>query len=231
MSVLHKARALLGDGGSWRKTAATAREVLHRVAAPTHEAVLLQVDLTDRRNRIGPTDADAGVRLARFDDRTLEDLTARTRQAEPAVPRRLRARRQQKVEGYAAYVTGQAVGSVFHVRGAHDPMRIVHPDLRWLGLRPTSDERYVFDYHVHPAHRTVGAAFLRAVHEALYRAGTQRAYGYVYARDEETQTLFQTTGWTEVGRVRERRLGSKVALVDGTFYWLNGTTRRPMWNR
>lgn len=250
---MHKARAILHNGASWRTTAVArdifhriastkseavlrrsaglARDVLHRVAPPRSEAVLLRVDLRDPQNRVGPADASGALRLARFDDRTLEDLTVRARRTDPAVPGRLRIRLHQKAEGYVAYDGTQAIGCAFHIRGTHDPAHVVHPDLRWLGLRPTSNERYVFDLYVHPDHMEVGTALLRTAQEAYHRAGIERAYGYVYAHDETVHRWFQAAGWTELGRVRERRFTDRLALIDGTLYWRSGTARRPIWSR
>ena len=231
MLALNQALAQLRSEGPSRTGARIAKEALHWIALRPGEAILLRVDLTAAGNRLPPLGEKDGLRLAPFEERTLEDLTVALKEVDPEVPHRLRTRLDQKTPGYVAYLNRRAIGFVFYVRGAHDPARIVHPDLRWLGLRPNSEELYVFDGYIHPDNRRIGTPFLRAVQDAQGQAGFRHAYGYVDSDAESTLERYQMAGWREIGRVQEHRFAGRLAVVDGTLYWLNPTSRRPIWSR
>ena len=187
------------------------------------EAILLAVDLTDPKNRRRPK--DSGITLSIFPGERWGQLREMLRLDAPAEVARVEKRARQGMSGLIAWEGEEPLGFVFWVAGsgAQPP---VHPDLPWLGLRPGPDEVYCFDYFLKESARGKGATFVRAVQERHHQLGYRRAYGYVYADNTPALWLYRTTGWKEIGRVKEVRWLERVVFVDGAPYWMEAHRRR-----
>jgi GNAT superfamily N-acetyltransferase len=189
------------------------------------EALCLRVDLTDPKHHPKPKDRGV-VHIRPFGRETLPALLAMLAADAPAQRERVRQRYLEGVLGFVAFEpAGAVIGYTFFVPGSDDPLRVVHPDLTWLPIRPTAREVYAFDYFLKEEARGAGAPFVRAVQEEQHRMGYTAAYGYVYADNRAAAWLYRTTGWKETARVKERRLLGKVALVDGAVYWMHPHSR------
>ncbi|MCB9645998.1 MAG: hypothetical protein H6730_05270 [Deltaproteobacteria bacterium] len=207
-----------GLGPGLKGAALAARDRLDH----SREAICLRVDLTDPRHHLRPRDHGI-VQIRPFDRSTLPALLD---MLAPAQRERVRQRFLEGVLGFVAFdPKGAVIGYTFFVPGSDDPLRVVHPDLTWLPVRPTAREVYAFDYFLDEQARGAGGPFVRAVQEEQHHMGYTASYGYVYADNRAAAWLYRTTGWKETARVKERRLLGKVALVDGAAYWMHPHSR------
>lgn len=224
MGALSKVQALLAGKGP-KEGAKALSEKLRGALTRDREAILLAVDLTDPKNRLRPK--DQGMPISPLGAEVGGALLEVLSRDAPAEVERVRTRIRQAVPGLVAWDQGVPIGYVFWVPGSHGAAPI-HPDLPWLGLRPATDEVYLFDYFLTERARGKGALFVRATQERHFQLGYRRAYGYVYADNTPALWLYRTTGWKEIGRVKERRYLEKVVLVDGRPYWMEAHHRWPL---
>lgn len=200
-----------------------------RVVDAGREVVLLKVDVTDAKNRLRDRDLKRPIHLERFDRTHVHALIEMLKVDAPELVTRVHQRFLEGVQGFVAYDDGHPIGYMFYIPGSNTPARVVHRDLVWLPIRPTLREVYAFDYFVREPSRGRGAAFVRAVQDEHFHMGYTAAYGYVYAANRPALWLYRTTGWKEAGRVTEHRVLSKLAVVDGTVYWMHPHSRSPIW--
>lgn len=229
--MLAKVAARLSDGDLERGVRTLWADAKPLVYDSGREAICLKVDLDDPKNRLRPRDLEDPVRLLPFDRAVLPRLLDTLEVHDPALVERVRKRYLEGMLGFVAEHHGELVGYVFYTPGSNDPERVVHPDLEWLGARPTADEVYAFDYYVREDARGIGARFVRAVQEEQHQLGYAASYGYVYASNRPALWLYRTTGWKEAGRVSETRVLGKLALVDGRPFWMHPYSRSPLFPR
>jgi GNAT superfamily N-acetyltransferase len=191
--------------------------------------LVLRVDLMDPKNHLRPRDREKEVpRLLPFDRTTLPRVLEVASRHEPWRVKSVRQRYMEGMSGFVAEHKGEIVGYVFWTEGTDHPERLVHSDLHWLQIRPRRREIYAFDYFLIEPARGLGAAFARAVQEEHFRMGYTAAYGCVFQTNRAALWLYRTTGWTEVGRVTEHRILSRIAVVGRTVYWMNPFSRTPI---
>jgi GNAT superfamily N-acetyltransferase len=208
----------------WRR----ARDALRSRLVEDRTALVLRVDLTDPRHHVRPQDRATELFLEPFDARTLPRVIAVVARHEPWRVELVRQRYFEGSRGFVAVHRGDVVGYVLWVEGSDHPQRVVHSDLSWLGARPGRGELYVFDYFVLERARGLGSTFARLVQQRHAKMGFTAAYGWVLASNRAALWLYRTTGWTEVGRVVERRWLGRVARIDDAVYWLGPRSRRPI---
>jgi hypothetical protein len=200
-----------------------------KVIEPPRTLILLRVDLTEAKHRLRDRERtqmkEGDLRIVPLDRRSAPRLIEMLAADAPQRIASVRLRTSQGVGGFVLEKSGAPIGYVFWGAGATDPRRVVHPDLRWLPLRPTADEVYVFDYFI--ADRALGAGnvFVRAVQEEHATLGYKAAYGYVYSNNRAALWLYRTTGWVETGRLVEHLYLSRLSLIGDDLYWVNW--RRP----
>lgn len=233
MATLDKLRSWLRDEGP-RGVASRLKEEVTRRLHDRRTVLILTVDLTEPKHRLRERDRASGdfadFELAPFDGTTLGEVLSLVRRYEPRREASVRQRYVEGARGYVARRSGSAVGYVFFTEGTGHDGRLVHSDLRWLGVRPGHDELYVFDYFLIEPARGIGALFVRSVQEEHYRLGYRAAYGFVVSTNRAAAWLYRTTGWVEVARVEEHRVLSRFALVGGTVYSLGALSRRPLFD-
>ena len=203
------------------------REAGRRVVDSNRDVLLLRVDLTNTKFHRKPKDPGPDeLRLLRFDRASLPGVVRMLRRAEPERIDSVRVRLGLGVPGFVAELNGEVVGYVFWVE--HASKGIIHADMNWLKLKPRPGEIYVFDYFVPEGRRGAGNALVRAVQQAHAEMGYTAAYGYVYAANRPALWLYRTTGWKEVKKIKEHRLVSRFAVVDGTLFRMQAMSRTPV---
>jgi GNAT superfamily N-acetyltransferase len=230
VSKLETLRARLSKEGPKSVLAWLGEEAGARLIDAHRELIVLEVDLTDPRNHSRARDARDATRIVPFDRESLPRLLEALERHAPQLVERVRARFLEGMLGFVAEDAqrGEVLGYTFYTPGGDAGARLAHRDLGWLGLTVGPGEVYAFDYFVVEHARGRGAAFVRAVQEEQARLGYAKAYGYVYAANRAALWLYRTTGWREVSRIEEHRLLTRLALVDGTLYWMYARGRTPV---
>jgi GNAT superfamily N-acetyltransferase len=202
---------------------------LRTFAHDERQILLLKVDLTNPKNRLRPRDQNKNFRLLPFDKTTLPPLLEILKKHEPWRVAAARRRYLEGARGFVAEHNGRIVGHVFFVEGTdHGPHRLIHSDLRWLGLHPKRGELYTFDYFVIEPERGLGQLFARSVQDEQHRLGYTAAYGWVLQSNRAALWLYRTIGWVDVGRVVEHRLFTRWVVVGRTLYWMRAHSRMPI---
>lgn len=228
MGALQKVGERLARRGPRAGLASLVEELRLRLADRDREVVLLRVDLTDPRHHPKPRDQADGLAILPFTREHLPRLLEMLAAHAPDQVERVHQRWLEGMSGFIAVSGEEVLGYTFYTPGASDPHRVVHRDLEWLPMRPGKDEVYAFDYFLRESARGRGATFVRAVQAEQARLGYTAAFGYVYAKNRPALWLYRTTGWQEVGRLLEHRYLSKLAVVEGTVFWMHPHSRAPL---
>lgn len=230
VAVLEKLLQEAKQGGILGAGRSAARALTDRIVERDRVAVLLRVDLADPGVRLRPKDRalfdEQQLRLLPFDRESLPRVITMLERSEPARIPSAKTRFLQGAAGFVFERRGQVIGYVFWVEGADDPDVFVHTDVEWLGIQPRRREIYVFDYFVAESERGQTSLLVRAVQEEHWALGLTAAYGYTYLSNRPALWTYRTTGWKELGRLPEQRILSRLALVNGDLYLIEGLSRR-----
>jgi ribosomal protein S18 acetylase RimI-like enzyme len=85
-----------------------------------------------------------------------------------------------------------------------------HPDLKWLGVRLSPKEAYLFDMYIDPHKRgggLVNLLFSRSL-ETLKRRGFDKVYGYYEVDNFPALWMHRTMGYEEIKRLKLKKLFS-----------------------
>lgn len=108
---------------------------------------------------------------------------------------------------FAIVKNNHIMGDIWYVTKSSSKLKIVHPDLKLLGITLGSDEVYLFDMYVTPDERgkAIATSFMGSVLHTLKNRGFNKAYGFFVANNIPALWVHRLLGYKELQRISVKR--------------------------
>jgi GNAT superfamily N-acetyltransferase len=109
--------------------------------------------------------------------------------------------------GFALVKENEVLGDMWYVGTRTDNKGILHPDMKWLGIRCGANEAYAFDMYLYPEKRGKNMATLLqngTLHE-MKKDGFKIAFGYYSANYTPALWMHRMLRWKELRRIKVSR--------------------------
>jgi ribosomal protein S18 acetylase RimI-like enzyme len=116
-------------------------------------------------------------------------------------------------KGYGSFAVirnMEVLGDVWYVHNDYSMKNCKHPDLKWLGLRLTPKEVYMFDMYTDPNKRGKGLVnyLFSCCLQELKKRGFQKVYGYYEVDNLPALWMHRTMGFKENQRIKLKKFFS-----------------------
>jgi hypothetical protein len=180
---------------------------INRIAVTVEKDLSLLPPLKDSLN-------DTNVKLVEI----TPDLLSQEADAQQALiyldDKRHKNRRQKAAcylnkgyRGFALVRGNEVLGDMWYVGALTGHKEILHPDMKWLGIRCGANEAYAFDMYLYPEKRGKNMAILLqngTLHE-MKKDGFKIAFGYYLVKNTPALWVHRMLRWKELRTIKLSR--------------------------